>query len=70
MDGVNGCLFTPDSQEDLARRLQWMLADKERLFRMGEAGKRYIVEHLALHDHIDALTSLFESLMSTTDRAE
>ena len=36
-DGVHGCLVEPEDHEALADRLSWMLSDRDRLAKMGEA---------------------------------
>jgi glycosyltransferase involved in cell wall biosynthesis len=63
-DGVSGCLFEPDSSEDLASKMDLMLSDRERLVRMGLAGKAFVREKLNIKDQMDGLVSLFEAVIA------
>jgi glycosyltransferase involved in cell wall biosynthesis len=59
-DGVTGMLFEPDCVEDLRSVLQSMLANRERLSRMGLAAREYAVRECGLDLHADRLLDLFE----------
>lgn len=61
-EGVTGRLFAPDSVEALAAGLQEMLGDRERLIRMGQAGRRYVLENLSLKAHTEQLLALFGTI--------
>lgn len=62
-EGVTGQLFAPDSVEGLADGLKGMLADREHLIRMGEAGRRFVLENLSLEAHTEQLLVLFETIL-------
>ena len=61
-EGLTGRLFAPDSVEALAAGLQEMLGDRERLIRMGQAGRRYVLENLSLKAHTEQLLALFGTI--------
>ncbi len=63
-EGVTGRLFSPDSTEELAEALRWMLSDRERLRKMGRAGKDFVVRHCSVEDHAHRLLEIFERLRS------
>lgn len=62
--GVTGELFRPGDVADLTAKLAAMLADRERLERMGAAGIRFTEEHFSLPRHFDTLTGLFTDLVA------
>ncbi len=62
LPGETGELFIADDEADLAEKLRTMLADPERLSRMGAAARRLAVEELGLDRHLDQLLGLFASL--------
>lgn len=62
--GVTGELFRSGDAVDLAAKLGALLADRDRLARMGEAGKRFTEEHFSLSRHLDTLTGLFADLVA------
>jgi glycosyltransferase involved in cell wall biosynthesis len=60
--GVTGMLFIPDDAANLAAKLGDMLANRQRLARMGEAAKRHAEERFSISRHFDTLTNLFTNL--------
>jgi glycosyltransferase involved in cell wall biosynthesis len=62
IDGSNGRLFEANSEESLRRGLQWMLADRERLRRLGTFGREWVGKEHGIETHVGQLISLFESL--------
>lgn len=63
VDYVNGRLFAPDDEDQLAQVLDWMLADRKRLADMGRAGREYIVTELTIAKHCDQLLALFGNII-------
>jgi glycosyltransferase involved in cell wall biosynthesis len=61
---VTGQLFDPDSCVDLVQKMDWMLSSKDRLVRMGTAGKDYVKRTLLIEDHSKKLVSLFETVIA------
>jgi glycosyltransferase involved in cell wall biosynthesis len=62
-EGVTGLLFEPDSGEDLAAKMAQMMADREKLRAMGEAGADYIRDNLLIMDQMRRLKSLFQEVI-------
>jgi glycosyltransferase involved in cell wall biosynthesis len=63
-DGVTGMLFEPDSIEGLRQALQSMLADRERLDRMGRSARDYVARECGMDLHAERLLNLFEQVRS------
>ncbi|WP_448383673.1 glycosyltransferase family 4 protein [Desulfosoma sp.] len=63
-DGRTGRLFQANSTDDLAAALRWMLSDRERLTKMGRRGHAKVLEENSTEKHINALFTLFESLVN------
>ena len=63
-EGINGKLFSPDSEEELIDALNWMLSDRNRLKMMGKAGQDYVIKELSIEGHTKKLLALFESLIN------
>ena len=67
-EGVTGQLFEPDSCDDLARKMDLMLADKDQLLQMGIAGQDYVKKTLLIKDQMDRLIQLFEGVIADYKR--
>lgn len=63
-DTVTGRLFEPESVTDLAKVMEWMLADKSRLTHMGKMGKQKVLTENNYEVHTSSLLKLFEELLS------
>lgn len=61
-DMVTGRLFRPDNVQELADAFIWMLADRNRLFAMAEAGRAFVEKNLNIDRHIHSLIALFSEL--------
>jgi glycosyltransferase involved in cell wall biosynthesis len=61
-DKVSGRLFAPGSVPELARAMNWMLEDRERLLEMGVRGADFVTEHCDMDRHVDQLLNIFTSL--------
>ena len=58
-DGVTGLLSPPDRPEELARRIVQMLRDPERARRMGQEGRRRVVEKFPLERFVERMTAIY-----------
>lgn len=67
-EGVTGELFEPDSIDDLAKKMDLMLSNRERLVQMGIAGQAYVKKTLLIKDQMDSLMSLFETVIADYKR--
>ncbi len=61
---VTGRLFSPDSEDELKEALRWMLSDRERLRKMGRAGKDFVASQCGQEEHATRLLEIFERLKS------
>lgn len=62
-EGVTGRLFQPESASDLASKMEWMLADEERLKVMGMVGRQRVLYENGYERHVDCLIKVFEELI-------
>ena len=62
-DGETGLLFEPGNQEDLAAKIDLLLANPEMAQKMGANAYRYVTTHHNMTDHISRLKRLFESVV-------
>jgi glycosyltransferase involved in cell wall biosynthesis len=67
-EGVTGRLFEPDSCEDLAQKMDEMLANRDQLLQMGIAGQAYVKKTLLINDQMDSLMNLFETVIADYKR--
>jgi glycosyltransferase involved in cell wall biosynthesis len=67
-EGVTGRLFEPDDCDDLAQKMDQMLANKDQLVRMGLAGQADVTEKLNIKVQMDSLVNLFENVIAHYDR--
>lgn len=59
LDGVTGWLVTPGDAAALADRLAALLADPATAQRMGEAGRRRVLERFALDGYVDGMLQAY-----------
>jgi glycosyltransferase involved in cell wall biosynthesis len=67
-EGVTGRLFEPDSCDDLAQKMDEMLANRDHLLKMGIAGQDYVKKKLLIKDQMDSLMNLFENVIANYKR--
>lgn len=63
-DKVTGRLFEPESSPDLASKIEWMLADKDRLKKMGSFAREKVLKENNYGNHVRLLLDLFNELLS------
>ena len=63
-DGVTGLLVPPGDVGALAQAIIKLGRDRATLYRMGEAGRRFVQEHYTWHSSLDAMLSLYEKLLN------
>jgi glycosyltransferase involved in cell wall biosynthesis len=66
VDGITGRLFDPDSEADLCDGLRWMASDRQRLRKMGEAGRAFVLDRHAMEKHLGQLLDLFRSVIENS----
>lgn len=59
-DGVTGYQFRDCDQEDLERKLDALLADKEKLLAMGAAGYQAVIEKYGFQRYFDGIMEILE----------
>ena len=63
IDGQTGVLIEPDNPEVLAQTIMDLLADPDRMKRMGDAGGQRVREHFTEEQMIQSYLALFRSLI-------
>jgi glycosyltransferase involved in cell wall biosynthesis len=61
-DGENGFLIKPYDIEDMAKKVEILLTDKERAVSMGSSGRKIVEERFSPGVHLDKLLSVFGEL--------
>jgi glycosyltransferase involved in cell wall biosynthesis len=64
-DGEDGFLFTAGDSEDLAEKINSMLADQKRLVEMGKAGRSKILRRYTPEQHYDGIMQVYNRLVNT-----
>jgi glycosyltransferase involved in cell wall biosynthesis len=64
-DGVDGMLFTPRSAEDLAAKIELLLANRPQVEAMGAAARKKVEEQFSPDRHYERLMDLYRSLLGT-----
>lgn len=59
-DGRSGLLVTPGRVDELARALEWLAADPQPRFELGQAGREAVVRHYDLERNARELLAAFE----------
>ncbi|MBX5489776.1 MAG: glycosyltransferase family 4 protein [Chloroflexi bacterium] len=70
LDGRTGLLARPDDVQDLAAKLDYLLAHPAEARRMGQAGRRVWEERFHPRHHLAALLRLYRALAATAVPAE
>ncbi|MCM1387500.1 MAG: glycosyltransferase family 4 protein [Bacillus sp. (in: Bacteria)] len=68
-DGVTGYLFQDCNQEDLEKKLELLLSDKERLLSMGAAGYRAVIEKYGFKRYYDGILEIREKIKADGNRS-
>jgi len=63
-DGEDGFLFTAGDSEDLAEKINSMLADQKRLVELGKAGRSKILRRYTPEQHYDGIMQVYNRLVS------
>jgi len=63
-DGLSGLLVPPGDARALAAAIIKLGRDRAAMYRMGEAGRRHVLEHYAWTRSLDSMTSLYEKLLN------
>jgi len=62
-DGVTGILVPPKDPAAIAEAVRTMLSDRERMARMGEAGRKAVLERHTMDMMLDSLEELYETVL-------
>lgn len=62
-DRETGLLYSPGDTHDLARKIEWAIANSDEAVRIAEAGNSYAVEAFGLEGYAQKMMELYESLL-------
>lgn len=68
-DGVTGYLFRDCNQEDLEKKLDMLLSDKEKLLAMGAAGYKAVVEQYGFARYYDGIMEIWKKIKADGNRS-
>ena len=69
-DGVTGLLFTADSENDLARKINWAMVHTEEMHRMGRAARSVYEERYTPESNYKVLMDIYREAMSVYQESE
>ena len=62
-DGINGLLFTPGKEDELASKIIYFLENPEIAKQMGRISREKAVAHFSLRNNIHKYVELYKSLL-------
>lgn len=61
-DGINGKLFADNNENDLAEKLEWFLADRERILKAGQKSYQAVCTNYQFQNYYEGILRLLRSI--------
>ena len=64
-DGIDGLLCTPENVEDLAKKLDMLMADPDLRKKLGEAGRKRAIDEFSQEKYMDNLVNFYDKVIKS-----
>jgi glycosyltransferase involved in cell wall biosynthesis len=66
-DGKTGLLVTPGDAQDLAKKMCWLIENRESAFEMGARGQAIALQRFSAIDHAHQVMDVYDKVLNKPD---